>query len=107
MHRTRILAKQARYASEACALAIGQPATRLAKQIVKVQDVLGEHQDSTVAAAAVQQLALRKSGAASGELGFALGVLYSMQLEAAATSRAAFPAVWAKVGRRTHRAWLA
>lgn len=107
LHRTRILAKQARYASEACALAFGQPAARLAKQIVKVQDVLGEHQDSTIAAAAVQELARSKTAASSGQLGFALGILYSMQVDAADQARACFPGVWREVGRRTHRAWLA
>lgn len=106
LHRTRILAKQARYASEACALAFGAPAKRLAKQIVKVQDVLGEHQDAIIAGDVVKRLARTRSVRESGELGFSLGLLYSLQLQSAAAARAGFPGVWQQVGRRSHRSWL-
>lgn len=106
LHRARILAKQARYASEACALAFGAPAQRLAKQIVRVQDVLGEHQDAIVAAEAVQRLAQARSARESGDLGFALGMLYCMQVHAAGDARAALPGVWQDVRRPAHRSWL-
>lgn len=105
LHRARIDAKRARYAAEACALAFGRPARLLAKQIVQVQDVLGEHQDSIIAADAVRRLAGSSAGR-EPDLGFALGVLYSMQLQAAERARAELPGVWREVRRRRHRAWL-
>ncbi|MDQ1710192.1 MAG: hypothetical protein QOG49_1577, partial [Frankiaceae bacterium] len=106
LHRARILAKQARYASEACSLAFGAPAARLAKEIVRVQDVLGEHQDAVVAATALQRLARTRAVLADSRLAFALGMLYCRQGQAAQHARAELPGVWRAVSRRGHRAWL-
>ena len=106
LHRARIFAKQARYAAEACALAFGGPAKLFAKEVVKLQDVLGEHQDSIVAADAVRRLAGSRAARDSADLGFGLGMLYCMQLHAAESARAGLPGVWREVSRRRHRAWL-
>jgi CHAD domain-containing protein len=106
LHRARIIAKQARYASEACALALGKPAKRLAVEITKVQDVLGEHQDAAVATTLLADL-LRTSNARSvRDTGLSFGMLYAMQLHAATAARQSLPAVWADVDRRRLRRWL-
>ncbi|MEO6715025.1 MAG: CYTH and CHAD domain-containing protein [Mycobacteriales bacterium] len=106
LHRARIVAKQARYASEACALAFGSPAKRLAQQIVRVQDVLGEHQDAIVACAALHRLARSRAGRESSDLSFALGMLYCRQVQAADEARAALGGVWREVRRREFRSWI-
>jgi CHAD domain-containing protein len=49
LHEIRKRAKQARYAYEATAPILGKAASRLAKQLKKLQDVLGAHQDAVVA----------------------------------------------------------
>ncbi len=106
LHRARILAKQARYASEACSLAFGKPARALAAQITRLQDLFGEHQDAQVAAAMVERLARTKSTRDSSQIGYALGMLYSMQLQAADTARGELRAVWSEVRKRRLRVWL-
>ena len=50
LHEVRKRAKQARYAYEATAPILGTAASRLAKELKKLQDVLGAHQDAVVAA---------------------------------------------------------
>ncbi len=49
LHRVRIRAKRARYASEAVAPVFGKRAREFARAMAAVQDVLGEHQDAVVA----------------------------------------------------------
>ena len=49
LHEARKAAKRARYASEAMATAIGKKASRFAKQLKRVQPVLGGHQDAVIA----------------------------------------------------------
>ncbi|MDQ1430503.1 MAG: hypothetical protein QOF40_1105 [Actinomycetota bacterium] len=58
LHEVRKRAKQARYALEATAPVLGKPATRLAKRLASLQDVLGAHQDAVVAAAWLHDAAL-------------------------------------------------
>ena len=49
LHEARKLAKQARYALEAAAPVVGNGATREARRLAALQDVLGDHQDTVVA----------------------------------------------------------
>lgn len=104
LHEARILAKQARYAAEACALAFGKPAKRLATEITRLQDVLGEHQDATVAEETVRRLA--DEPRQSRQVTFTFGMLYVLQVDAAAAARAQLPEVWRDVDRRRYRRWL-
>jgi CHAD domain-containing protein len=48
-HRTRKAAKQARYTAEAASPVLGARAKRLAERAKKVQETLGEYQDSVIA----------------------------------------------------------
>lgn len=104
LHQARILAKQARYACEACALAFGKPAKRLATEITRLQDVLGEHQDAVVAAETVERMATEPR--AARDLVFSLGVLYTLQVDAAVAARSELETVWQAVDRPRYRRWL-
>jgi CHAD domain-containing protein len=103
LHAVRIRAKRARYAAEVVAPAFGKPARNFAKAVTEVQDVLGEHQDSVVAAAWLRANALTlgdpRAVYVAGELG-------AMERAAAETSRAAWPTVWKKASAKRLRDWL-
>jgi CHAD domain-containing protein len=103
LHQVRIRAKRARYAAEVVEPAFGKEARRFAKAITEVQDVLGEHQDSVVAAGWLRANAL--------ELGdsraiYVAGELGAMERAAAASSRAAWSKVWKKASAKRLRDWL-
>ena len=100
LHAVRIKAKRVRYAAEAASAVWGSPATALAKQVARVQTVLGDLQDAAVAEAWL-------AGAATdAPSGVAAGALIAVQWNEAATARAAFPAAWEGVGRAKATAWL-
>ncbi|MER7849493.1 CHAD domain-containing protein [Kitasatospora sp. NPDC096077] len=94
LHEARKAAKRARYAGETATPAVGVAAERFAERMKAVQEVLGEHQDAVVAAAA-----LVGQAAEDGEA-FAYGVLYAGQLAAAETARGQLPEAWAGASGR-------
>lgn len=98
LHRVRILAKRARYATEAIEPAVGRPARRLARALTTVQDVLGEHQD-----AVMTEDWLRAAAAAEPTVGFVAGLLVADQRLDAARTRAEFPQVWERVRTRARK----
>ena len=71
LHSARKAAKRARYAAEAARPALGRPAKRFAKRMKRVQQLLGDHQDSVVAREALRELATQAHTA--GEAAFTLG----------------------------------
>ena len=103
-HEARISAKQARYACEALVPVFGKPARRLAEQLEKVTELLGEHQDAAVAAATVQRLAAGRQ--VSGPMGFALGLLHGFERDSVLKARAQFRTIWPEVSDRRWRTWL-
>ena len=102
-HRVRIAAKRARYAAEAVEPAFGKSAARFARQVVRIQDVLGEHQDAVTAQETLRRLAQSPSGKT---VGFTCGLLYALEEQRASDSRAEFEALWPEVARRRYRGWL-
>jgi CHAD domain-containing protein len=100
LHAARILAKRARYAAEAVAPAVGADASRFAKLVAGVQEVLGEHQDSVT-----MQTWLR-AAAGSRRRAFVAGELCAVEARRATVSREAWPAAWREVGRRRVRGWI-
>src|SRR5580704_9979597 len=58
LHEARKSARRARYAAEAAGPAIGPQARRFAKQMKKVQSVLGDHQDTVLARHAARDLGI-------------------------------------------------
>jgi CHAD domain-containing protein len=102
-HQVRIAAKRARYAAEAVEPAFGKPAARFARQVVRIQDVLGEHQDAVTAQDTLRRLAQTSSGR---PVGFTCGLLHALEGSRAAAARAEFEVVWPEVARRRYRGWL-
>ncbi len=102
MHAVRVRAKQCRYAAEACGPAFAKRARRLARATARVQDVLGEHHDAVVA---IEWLAKTAHECSPAEA-YAVGMLAQVERQAAAASRAEFPAVWARADTERVRGWL-
>ncbi|MFD9668419.1 CYTH and CHAD domain-containing protein [Rhodococcus sp. NPDC059968] len=88
LHRARKAAKRARYAAELARPVLGKKKfKKKAKKYKKIQTVLGEHQDSVVAAQTLCTLGAR-AGTTPGENGFAFGLLYGLEQRAAQQARA-------------------
>jgi CHAD domain-containing protein len=88
LHQARKAAKRARYAAEAARPVIGKKAAKTeAKRYERLQDLLGEHQDSVLSADFLRRLG-SKAGTTRGENGFAFGILYEREAENARTARA-------------------
>lgn len=105
LHAARIRTKRVRYAAEAVApafdkRAFGKRAKAFADAASDLQDVLGEHQDSVVAAAW-----LRDAAEASPSHAFVAGQLASMEAEAARAARQTWPKAWKALSRKRLRFW--
>ncbi|MBU6244252.1 MAG: CYTH and CHAD domain-containing protein [Actinomycetales bacterium] len=94
-HAARIKAKRARYAAEAVAPIFGEQLERLARRLSSVTEILGSHQDATVAQDTVRDLALRADPASA----FALGRLFEIEREAEVACREDFIDLWPAVRR--------
>jgi CHAD domain-containing protein/adenylate cyclase class IV len=68
LHRLRIEAKRARYAAELAALGGGAPARRAVDALKRLQDVVGEHQDTVVAEERLRGRARARTALAAGRL---------------------------------------
>ena len=102
-HHTRITAKKARYAVEACVPVFGGPAKKLAKQLETVTELLGEHQDCAIAADTIRSLLNRDTGP---QAAFALGALYAGQRRRTQDIRQQFIESWPSISHNEWRAWL-
>ena len=104
-HAVRIRAKRARYAAEAVSGIFGKPARALAEDLENVTELLGDHQDSVIAARTVRRLAAGRR--VTGTTGFVLGLLHELEREHARADRFAFAAVWADISddRGRSRSW--
>ncbi len=102
IHRIRIKGKRARYAAELAEGTGGKRLSRLVARLKQFQNLLGEHQDATVA-----EQRLRKSlGQTSEPLqAFALGRLIEREEDRQRSVREALPAAWTKVKKRGRAAW--
>lgn len=101
LHRLRIMGKRARYAAELAEGVIGPPVVRYLRQLQRLQDVLGQHQDAVVAEARLRRLA---GDASNTRAMFTLGRLIERQCQRRRSARAALPDVWGKVKERGQRA---
>ncbi|HEX7133948.1 MAG TPA: CHAD domain-containing protein, partial [Iamia sp.] len=104
LHEVRKGAKQVRYATEAVTPVVGRPARKAAKGVRRVQDVLGDHQDTVVAEEWL------RTAAAADEItapeAFALGLLVAGERARRAELRATWPARWEKAATDDRWAWL-
>lgn len=103
-HEVRKSAKAARYAAEAVAPALGKPAKRLARQVERVTELLGAHQDAAVAATTL--IGLAATPRIGARTAFGLGVLYTAQRDDVRTARQDFLRAWPQVAQQKHRKWL-
>jgi CHAD domain-containing protein len=88
LHGARKSAKRARYAAEAAEPVIGARASiKEAKRYQRLQDLLGEHQDSLVSAEFLRRLGAI-AGTTEGENGFAFGILHEREIHNARVARA-------------------
>ncbi|MGW2632081.1 CYTH and CHAD domain-containing protein [Streptomyces chattanoogensis] len=94
LHSARKAAKRVRYAAEAARPVLGKPAKKFTKRTKRVQQVLGDHQDSVVARAALRELATQAQRA--GEGAFTFGLLYGREEALADRRERELPGVWAK-----------
>ena len=79
LHSARKAGKRARYAVELAAPVLGEKADEIIAGRKELQDILGEHQDSIVAAAFLRSEGVRL-GIRSGHNGFSYGVLYGREV---------------------------
>jgi CHAD domain-containing protein len=104
LHEARKGAKRARYAGEAMAPAIGKPAGRFAKQMKKVQSVLGDHQDTVIARQVERELGM--SAHLAGENAFSYGLLYGRDACHAERLRAQAWRTWKRASHLRYRRWM-
>jgi CHAD domain-containing protein len=102
LHKVRIRAKRARYASQAAAPAVGDVATELADRLSDLQDVLGELQDTVVA----EQWLRSAATDATVDEALVIGLLIARERAQAYERRAAWEAVWRKAKDKKHTAWI-
>lgn len=103
LHEVRKAAKRARYAAESVTPVFGKPAKRLARRMERLQEVLGEHQDSVVA-----RDALRRLGATAhlaGENGFTFGLMHELERARGEAARLEYEPALRAAARKRVRKW--
>ena len=95
LHVARIHVKRARYAAELAAHELGRPGERFVEAAKKLQDVLGEHQDSTVAEERIVGWAHERAGVDD-----VADVLLEYERKRRKKARRAWPAAWDRLVRR-------
>jgi CHAD domain-containing protein len=103
-HRLRIRCKQLRYALEFHADLYGEPARRMIRALVRLQDLLGDHQDADVALAWLREQVARPPRRFPPETLFVIGRLAERYDRRAAALRREFPRAFARLrGQRWRR----
>ena len=100
-HRTRILAKRARYAAEAAVPIFGAQAAARASALELVTECLGEHQDAWLA----QHTLIELAAVADGPAGLAMGRLVEHEIAIELAARDRFRQVWPDVARVNESGW--
>ena len=77
---------------------------RTAKQLEKVTELLGEHQDAVIAAETTRVLAAGRR--VTGTTGFVLGLLHEHERAAVTAAREGFVELWPRVERHHVVGWL-
>ncbi len=103
-HEARIAGKRARYAAEAVVPVFGRPAKAWVRQLEQVTELLGDHQDTVIAASTTRHLASGRR--VTGTTGFVLGQLHDAERARVAEIRVEFTKAWPQISDRKHRRWL-
>jgi CHAD domain-containing protein len=99
LHAARIHVKRARYAADLAAHELGAHGAAFIGAAKKMQDVLGDHQDSVVAEERVRRWLETTPGSA-----FAAGRLVQLERDRRAAARAAWPRAWQRLDRAARKA---
>ncbi len=94
LHRLRIRVKRARYSAEFAERSAGRVADRVVERARTVQDILGEHQDASVAETRVRALLGRPHGL---RWAVAAGRLIERQAVRREQARVEFPPAWGRL----------
>ncbi|MET7637880.1 CYTH and CHAD domain-containing protein [Streptomyces sp. NPDC005438] len=92
LHEARKAAKRARYAAESARPALGGAAKRFAARMARLQELLGDHQDSVMARAALREIA--QIAGEAGEHTFTYGLLWERERLVAEGREAELPGLW-------------
>jgi CHAD domain-containing protein len=107
-HEVRKRAKRTRYTAELIAPTLGRRASKKSKRFIRLttqlQDVLGEHQDMTVAITEVEQLLARHPD--DVEFQDAGKILLARLHRIADASRSAFFDLWPRLAKKKNRRWF-
>jgi len=101
LHRIRIRAKRVRYAAEAIAPVVGKKAARFATAAARLQDTLGELQDSTVA-----YTWLMNSANHHPAIAFTAGQLAGFEIARAESARTGWFPAWQVLSGDKLRSWM-
>lgn len=108
LHDIRIKAKKVRYAAEAVAPSMGKTIRKellaFADKVAGLQDVLGAHQDATVAMSTIEDAVAERGS--DTDFTFAAGQLFEREAMAATTSRKESKTIWGKIDRKKNLGWL-
>jgi len=104
LHEARKSARRARYAAEVARPAAGKPARTFARQMKKVQTVIGDHQDTVISRQAARDLGI--GAHLAGENAFTYGLLYERELHRAERLQAETRRVWKRASRPRYRRWM-
>ena len=104
LHEARKAAKRARYAGEAIGPALGAEADRFARQMKKIQTVLGDRQDTVIGRQVELELGI--SAQLAGESAFTYGLLYGRDIAAAERLRVSARRAWKKMPADRYRHWM-
>jgi CHAD domain-containing protein len=97
-HRLRIRAKRLRYALQFLAPIYGKRAKALIRRTVRLQDLLGEHQDAEVAVARFEAIMAEEGNDLAPAAAFAMGEIAERYAKRKAKLRRRFPKVFRRVG---------
>lgn len=101
LHEARKAAKRTRYCVEAARPVFGRAARDYVRRMTALQDLLGEHQDSVVARAALREIA--EQAHAAGEHSYSYGVLWEREVRRAAHCEERLPGLWSRVSEKKNR----
>jgi CHAD domain-containing protein len=102
LHEIRIAAKRARYATEAVAPVVGRRATKLARRLGSLQDVLGTHHDAIVA----QHWLHEAARVLRGDEAFVAGELATLLHCREQTAGVEWVSAWRSASDRELRGWF-
>jgi len=104
LHEARKSARRARYAAEAASPASGKPARKFARQMKKVQSVIGDHQDTVIARQAARDLGI--GAHLAGENAFTYGLLHEREHHRAERLQRDARRTWKRASRPRYRTWM-